>query len=86
MGTEKEDVVLNHASYYILHDLYPRELTKEKKRAVRKHPMNLVAGAGEIFFKEGGTEGKYIGFPHPPSLSTAIDHKRLTTSPSVHAL
>ena len=51
MDGEKEDAVLDHAIYYFLDRLYPRELTKEKKRAVWKWATNLVVEKGEIFLK-----------------------------------
>ena len=45
---EKEDAMLDHAIYYVLHRSYPRELTKEKKRAVCKRATNLIVEKGKI--------------------------------------
>ena len=52
MDGEKEDAVLDHAIYYVLHRTYPGELTKEEKRAVRKRATNLIVEKGEVFLKK----------------------------------
>lgn len=62
MDGEKEDAVLDHAIYYVLHRSYPPELTKEKKRAVRKRATNLVVEKGDIFLKK---KERKVCNPHP---------------------
>ena len=39
---EKEDPILDHAIYYAINGTYPNDLTKEKKRAVRKRAATLT--------------------------------------------
>ena len=39
---EKEDPILNYAIHYVINGTYPSELTKEKKRDVRKRAGTLI--------------------------------------------
>ena len=52
--------MLDHLIYYVLHRSYPRELTKEKNRAVRRRATNLVVEKGEVFSREERTKGMYF--------------------------
>ena len=44
-----EDHILDYAIEYKLSGSYPPSLTKEKKRAVRKRAVTLIADNGEIY-------------------------------------
>ena len=52
MNSEKEDAILDEAIYYATHGCYSEQVTKEKKRAIRKRAVNLVVEAGEVFMKK----------------------------------
>ena len=49
-----DDHVLDLAVKYALHGRYDEELTKERKRAVRKRAARLVVERGEIFLNKKG--------------------------------
>ena len=46
------DHVLDLAVKYALHGRYDEELTKERKRAVRKRTARLVVERGEVFLNK----------------------------------
>jgi len=48
----EEDPILDLAVNYALYGCYGEELTKEKKRAVRKRATKLVVERGEVFLKK----------------------------------
>ena len=48
---EKEDEILEMAVYYILKGRYESNLSKDKKRAVRKRARSLSVEDGEVFMR-----------------------------------
>ena len=57
---KKADEILEYAIQYALDGSYPPELTKEKKRAVRKRAALLTVDKGEVFFTRGKTKVKVV--------------------------
>ena len=49
---EKEDEIVEMAVYYILKERYESELSKDKKRAVRKKARSLSVKDGEVFMRK----------------------------------
>ena len=49
---DDKDEILEHATWYVQDGMYPPDLTKEKKRAVRKRATNLVVEKGKVFLKK----------------------------------
>ena len=49
---EEADPILDLAVEYVLHGRYAQDLTKEKKRAVRKRAAKLVIERGEVFLQK----------------------------------
>ena len=56
----KEDPILDYAIYYTVNGTYPNELTKEKKRAVRKRAGTLILENGEVYLQRKGRRVKVI--------------------------
>ena len=52
MNSEKEDAILDEAILRYSWRLYSEQVTKEKKRTIRKSTLNLVVEAGEVFMKK----------------------------------
>ena len=46
---EQEDPILDLAVDYVRNGFYPDNITKDKKRAVRKTALKLVVEQGEVF-------------------------------------
>ena len=57
---EKEDPILDHAIYYAINGTYPNDLTKEKKRAVRKRAAILTVENGEVYLQRKARKVKVI--------------------------
>ena len=66
---EKDDEVLELAIYYVQNGLYPPDLSRDKKRAVRKRAATLVGEKGEVFLQKNKRRVKVI--------LSAEDHKRI---------
>ena len=56
----KEDPILDYAINYAVNGTYPDELTKEKKRAVRKRAGTLILENGEVYLQRKGRRVKVI--------------------------
>ena len=54
------DDVLEFAIQYVQDGSYPPEITKDKKRAIRKRAAVLSMEKGEIFIKRGRTSVKVV--------------------------
>ena len=55
-----EDPILDYAINYAVNGTYPDELTKEKKRAVRKRAGTLILENGEVYLQRKGRRVKVI--------------------------
>ena len=55
-----EDPILDLAIEYKLSGSYPTELTKDKKRAVRKRAATLIADNGEIYVERKNRRVKVV--------------------------
>ncbi len=51
--TSAANEILEYAIQYAQNGSYPPELTKDKKRAVRKRAALLTIDEGEVFFNRG---------------------------------
>ncbi len=58
--TSGADEILEYASQYAEDGSYPPELTKDKKRAVRKRAALLTVDKGEVFFNRGKRKVKVV--------------------------
>jgi len=54
------DKILEYAIQYAQDGSYPLNLTKEKKRAVRKHAALFRVDKGEVFFNRGERRVKVV--------------------------
>ena len=64
----KEDPILDYAIHYAINNAYPPDLTKEKKRAVRKRAATLTIDSGDVFLKrknKGVTATALLNGVHP---------------------
>ena len=57
---KKADEILEYAIQYALDGSYPLELTKGKKRAIRKRAVLLTVNKGEVFLNRGKTKAKVV--------------------------
>ena len=57
---EDENDILDLAIEYVLHSNYPPNLSKDKKRAMRKRAATLVVNTGEVFLKRKGCLVKVV--------------------------
>ena len=58
--TNSVDEILEHAIRYAQDGSYPPNLTKDKKRAVRKRAALLIVDKGEVFFTRGKAKVKFL--------------------------
>ncbi len=58
--TSGADEILEYAIQYAEDGSYPPELTKDKKRAVRKRAALLTVDKGEVFFNRGKRKVKVV--------------------------
>ena len=56
----KEDPMLDYAIHYAINNAYPSDLTKEKKRAVRKRAATLTIDGGEVYLKRKNKRVKVV--------------------------
>ena len=69
---EDENDILDLAIEYVLHRNYPPNLSKDKKRAMRKRAATLVVNTGEVFLKRKGCLVKVV--------TAADDQRRILES------
>ena len=60
LSNAKEGPILDYAINYTINGTYPSELTKEKKRSVRKRARTLISENREVYLKRKGRRVKVI--------------------------
>ena len=68
----------NFAVNYVLYGCYGKELTKDKKRAVRKKAAKLVVDRGEVYLMKKERKVRVVYHKYTRIIQTILQHAYIT--------